>query len=139
MENVVSEPAKLCFVTIGATAPFDSLLRAVLQPSFLQALQSAKYTELLIQHGKEGGAIFNDFVAQKDCLVEDRVSVTVKGFDFNQDGLGREMRTAKGIRSTDHGSGTREGVVICHAGMFTTTKVELAICTKWILRVGIHP
>lgn len=111
--NSNAEASKVCFVTIGATASFDKLLKAVFERSFLQALQDAKYTNLVIQYGKEGGkAIYNHFMSTgRDGLKKD-IGIEVTGFDFNVNGLGEEMRNAKG----DRRAGGEEGLVISHAG-----------------------
>ena len=103
---------KLCFVTIGATASFDSLIKAALSQSFLEALEVANYTDLLLQHGREGQKILNDFYTQAQISdVEKITGVTVNGFDFEKEGLSQVMRKAKGERDA------AEGVVISHAGM----------------------
>lgn len=114
--RVMAEPQqvhgarKICFVTIGATAAFDSLIEAALSPSFLGALQASGYTDLLLQHGEEGGAILNNFNAASRTGSKAQYGLTISGFDFNKEGLGQEMRAAKGR------NGGAEGVVICHAG-----------------------
>src|SRR5436305_11358994 len=60
-----SKKSKTCFVTVGATAPFDKLIEAILEPKFLNALHDADYTELLVQHGYEGqGNLFNRLSGQ---------------------------------------------------------------------------
>ena len=102
-------PKKLCFVTIGATASFDSLIKAVLSQPFLEALDVANYTDLLLQHGSEGLKILDAF---NDLYKENQktIGVQIHGFDFNRDGLSLEMRAAKG------GHDDAEGVVISHAG-----------------------
>ena len=106
-------PTKVCFVTIGATASFDKLLKAVLESSFLQALRDAKYTNLIIQYGKEEGkAIYDSFVAREHDSIKQNGGLEVFGFDFNTNGLGQEMRRAKGGSKT----GSEEGLVISHAG-----------------------
>lgn len=116
-----SRPRKLCFVTIGATASFDALVSASLSPSFLDALAAAGYTDLLVQYGTEGRRILEAFVA--DAERSGQHGVAVSGFDFNRQGLGTEMRAAKG------GNGAVEGVVVSHAG-------ELAgVCGAWC-RIG---
>ncbi|MCJ1483816.1 N-acetylglucosaminyldiphosphodolichol N-acetylglucosaminyltransferase catalytic subunit alg13 [Schaereria dolodes] len=105
---------KLCFVTIGATASFDSLIKAALSQSFLEALEVANYTDLLLQHGREGQKILNDFYTQAQISdVEKITGVTVNGFDFEKEGLSQVMRKAKGERDA------AEGVVISHAGSGT--------------------
>ena len=66
-------------------------------------------SNVLLQHGVEGGRILQQFNASQD-QIESKLAITVQGFDFNKEGLGAEMRAAKG----NHGS--FEGVVISHAG-----------------------
>ncbi|KIW54039.1 hypothetical protein PV05_06431 [Exophiala xenobiotica] len=114
--------AKRCFVTIGATAPFNGLIKGVLAADFIRELQRAGYTELRIQYGDhEGEAIFN---ARKDemetTLEADKVDVT--GFGFDRTGLSKEIAAVKG-RSAE-----TEGMVISHAGSGSVLDV---------LRVGI--
>ena len=105
------KPRKLCFVTIGATAAFDSLIKAALSPEFLRRLQASGYTDLLLQYGKDGHMILEDFRSGFGSKSEEEFSIKITGFDFNKKGLGSEMRAAKG-------EGDRlEGVVISHAGM----------------------
>ena len=96
---------KLCFVTIGATATFDSLIRAALDPAFLRVLKENEYTDLRLQYGKDGASILKEF---KATIVRDgktQPALNVTGFDFNKHGLSSEMRAAK------------DGVVISHAGV----------------------
>ena len=101
---------KLCFVTIGATASFDSLIAATLSQEFLRTLREAGYTDLLLQHGKEGQKIFEDFVIQYRLDSPERCGLNFNGFDFNRKGLGWEMKETKGH------DGAEEGVIISHAG-----------------------
>ena len=105
------KPRKLCFVTIGATAAFDSLIKAALSPEFLHRLQASSYTDLHLQYGKDGHIILEDFRSRLGSKSEEEFGIKVTGFDFNKKGLGSEMRAAKG-------EGNRlEGVVISHAGI----------------------
>lgn len=97
---------KICFVTIGATAAFDALIRAALSPLFLEALHSHSYTDLRLQYGKDGATILDDFKARNGVTH----GLNISGFAFNKQGLGVEMRAAKG------GPNGEEGVVISHAG-----------------------
>ncbi|KAL8713921.1 MAG: hypothetical protein Q9220_002067 [cf. Caloplaca sp. 1 TL-2023] len=101
---------KICFVTIGATAAFDELLKAVLTSKFLEALQTLEYTSLLLQYGKNGQKMVQDFEFQIAGGREQRHGIEVVGFDFNKQGLGREMWSVKA------GKDSAEGVVISHAG-----------------------
>lgn len=103
-------PQKVCFVTVGATASFDSLIKATLNPTFLEALKTYHYTELRLQHGKDGQKILEYFMEGYNTSSEGEQDLLVSGFDFNRQGLGSEMRAAKG-----EDSGV-EGVVISHAG-----------------------
>ncbi|KAL3437368.1 glycosyltransferase family 28 C-terminal domain-containing protein [Aspergillus tetrazonus] len=106
------EARKLCFVTVGATASFHLLLKSILDPIFLLALNQHGYTDLLIQYGKDGQQLFDDFVANYPPGDPRRHGIIVQGFDFNQAGLDNEMRLAKANASENRSS----GLVISHAG-----------------------
>ena len=101
--NASDENPKLCFVTIGATAAFDSLIKAVLQPDCLQALANNGYTALRVQYGKNK-TLYDNLVANINMNMEAQGGLRIDGFAFNTEGLGAEMRDAKA------------GVVISHAG-----------------------
>lgn len=103
---------KVCFVTIGATARFDSLIAAVLNSPFLQALQALAYTHLSIQYGREGAKLYKEFVDVNPTGSEGQHGLAIDGFDFKTRGLRDEYKSVKGdqtIRST--------GVVLSHAGV----------------------
>ncbi|KAI9672923.1 MAG: N-acetylglucosaminyldiphosphodolichol N-acetylglucosaminyltransferase catalytic subunit alg13 [Trizodia sp. TS-e1964] len=101
---------KLCFVTIGATASFNALISAVLTQRFLGTLRDCGYTHLILQYGSEGKAHLERF---KDSTTseEQACGINIDGFDFKNDGLAQEMKSARGRE----GVGV-EGVVISHAG-----------------------
>ncbi|KIX95302.1 uncharacterized protein Z520_08819 [Fonsecaea multimorphosa CBS 102226] len=101
---------KRCFVTIGATAPFNSLVRAVLEPTFIKPLCDAGYTQLRVQYGnQEGEAIFQERCKiLKEAGFDQGIEIT--GFGFNREGLRGEMLAVKGQSPQD------EGMVISHAG-----------------------
>lgn len=103
---------KLCFVTVGATASFEILLTSVLDELFLRALKEAGYTHLLLQYGKDGRPIFDRFIS--DCAggTRSNFDLQIDGFDFNQAGLGREMRLAQ----ENPKEGRTSGMIISHAG-----------------------
>ncbi|EXJ73854.1 uncharacterized protein A1O5_03616 [Cladophialophora psammophila CBS 110553] len=103
-------PGKRCFVTIGATAPFNSLVRAVLEPAFLKPLREAGYTQLRIQFGNhEGETIFRERCKSlKEAGFDKGIDIT--GFGFSREGLREEMLAVKGRSQVD------EGMVISHAG-----------------------
>ena len=109
MERTSSDE-KRCFVTVGATASFNRLVQAVLQPSFLDALRQQGFTHLRIQHG-DGGRIGFDFFTQSvGGRVQKDTGIAVSGFDFNKNGLQDELKATKGT------SPTNEGIIISHAG-----------------------
>ena len=109
------DPKKLCFVTIGATADFQALILATIQPSFLKALKAAGYTDLRIQYGKGGKSLLDEAFGSTDegrRLVQ---GIRIEGFDFKPSGLMGDMVEARGGRDNQD----PEGVVISHAGTAT--------------------
>lgn len=104
---------KQCFVTVGATASFELLLKSILDEGFLRALQKHEYTHLLIQYGKDGQGIFEKFVQENPPESEGCYGIQISGFDFNQEGLGQEMRSTQSDPSEDQ----EGGMIISHAGM----------------------
>jgi beta-1,4-N-acetylglucosaminyltransferase len=110
-------PHKVCFVTIGATAPFDALLSKVLDQPFLEALSKNGYTKLLIQYGKEGRVIFDNYITKFPTGNPERYGLDIQGFDFKKDGLLPEMRSTKSGDKLD----VVEGMILSHAGTFLCT------------------
>jgi beta-1,4-N-acetylglucosaminyltransferase len=98
---------KTAFVTVGATASFDSLVEAALQPSFLRTLAQNGYTRLVIQFGKSDAAFFNNYLYNYADL-----NLHVEGFDFKagdfRDAIRQEVSAVDGSRE--------EGLMIAHAG-----------------------
>ncbi|KAL9030885.1 MAG: hypothetical protein Q9196_001028 [Gyalolechia fulgens] len=101
---------KVCFVTIGATAAFDQLLKAVLSSQCIQTLQALGYTSLRLQYGKNGQKILDESGIVDELGEKSQYGIEVSGFDFNTEGLGQEMWVTKA------GEDRAEGVVISHAG-----------------------
>lgn len=121
---------KVCFVTVGATASFDSLIKATLSPPFLEALKTHGYTHLRLQHGKDGQKMLDEFRGINHAADRGEQDLRISGFDFNKHGLGSEMRDAKG-------EGNRvEGVVVSHAGwiyFYPTNKAETYVADRiWL-------
>ncbi|KAB8342859.1 hypothetical protein FH972_022457 [Carpinus fangiana] len=115
-EPVPGAPRKLCFVTVGATAPFNSLIRAVLERPFLQALSSYGYTDLLLQYGRGGDNALKEAEAvdvDQDSLYHGE-GIRIAGFAFREDGLSYEMKTTSG---RGFGGFEAQGLIISHAGM----------------------
>ncbi|CAG7934695.1 unnamed protein product [Penicillium olsonii] len=99
---------KLCFVTVGATASFEKLLEQVLSSAFLEALAQRHYTHLLLQYGKDGEKVYNEFLASG----KSHHGLTVGGFDFKPS-IEPEM-----IMTTERKQAQQErGLIISHAGM----------------------
>ena len=124
---------RLCFVTIGATAAFDSLIKATLSPAFLQSLSASGYTDLLLQYGRSGRLILENFRRSSDAQSEEDSGINITGFDFNMDGLGSEMRAAKGDGDSV------EGVVISHAGISPCTCYNASDRTHCSFRFWFDP
>lgn len=111
-EQPGSRPKKTCFVTVGATASFNAMIREILHQDFLAALKANNYTTLTIQYGRHGDELFRSFVKENENEVLHNYGLTLTGFDFNINGLKDEMCAAKANPSTN----TAEGLVISHAG-----------------------
>lgn len=111
-ERPVRWQKKICFVTVGATASFNALIREILHQDFLAALKANKYTNLIIQYGQHGDELFRSFVKDNENELLQSYGLRLTGFDFNINGLRDEMCAAKADPSTN----TAEGLVISHAG-----------------------
>lgn len=135
---MASRPSKVCFVTIGATAPFEKLLNAVLDKTFLEALHGEQYTNVVLQYGKaQGKVIYDKFITTRRDDVQRSMGIEVTGFDFKADGLDNEMRRAKGHFEPKG----EEGLVISHAGAFRYPR-PARTDTKYVdfyIRLRIHP
>ena len=96
--------SKVCFVTIGATAAFDTLIDKTTDHQFLQALGELGYTALRLQYGKTGSSLIDRATDRLESSEERECFLPISGFDFKKDGLRDDMLAA------------RDGVVISHAG-----------------------
>ncbi|KAK8255601.1 hypothetical protein HDK77DRAFT_39196 [Phyllosticta capitalensis] len=108
MPQVGVPPKKYCFVTIGATAAFDTLIKGCFQPDVLAALAATGYTNLLVQYGKDGKPLFDELVKS----TAGSSSIKIDGFGFSQYGLVEHMKLVKGSPL----DGSNEGLVVSHAG-----------------------
>ena len=117
----MSDRKKLCFVTIGATAEFEALIHAAIQPSFLGALRKAGYTHLRLQYGKKGKLVLDEAFGPSDGDSRTLNDIRIDGFEFRPDGLTWDMVEARGGRDNQH----LEGVVISHAG---TNSRRVPVC-----------
>ncbi|PYH84118.1 family 28 putative glycosyltransferase [Aspergillus uvarum CBS 121591] len=107
-----NQSLKFCFVTVGATASFNLLIQSILEQPFLRELRAHGYTNLLVQYGKEGKILFDEFLRQYPPGSEGQHGLLIDGFDFNPDGLDNEMRLAKAWPS----EGRVGGLIVSHAG-----------------------
>lgn len=113
-ETQVPKPTKLCFVTVGATAPFLGLLVSIFSPDFMEALSQAGYTHLLIQYGQDGQMYYGNFLTLYPPGSPGLHGIEIDGFDFNPAGLKQEMRMAQ----LNEREGRRGGLIISHAGNY---------------------
>lgn len=112
-----SYPTKRCFVTVGATASFTRLIKAVLDPAFLEALHNHNYTELRVQYGKDGKKTFDDYTWVLSDEQKQRFEIDITGFDFRKEGLRDEILATKRVFGKSQYKGV-EGCVISHAGRY---------------------
>jgi hypothetical protein len=125
---------KVCFVTIGATAPFDALLSNILDRTFLEALGRQHYTNLLVQFGNEGRTIFQKFINEHPAGSEGRCGLDIQGFDFNKTGLEAEMRSTKKDEKRD----CAEGMILSHAGMYALIPETSKLFLTARSRIGFY-
>lgn len=107
-------PMRLCLVTVGATASFKRLIREALSAPFLAQLARYRYTHLLVQYGKDGEDVWDEFKENFPQGCEQLKGVIVGGFDFRQD-LWQYMRLA--VKEKNQAL----GIIISHAGMIQLT------------------
>ncbi|KAM3074674.1 N-acetylglucosaminyldiphosphodolichol N-acetylglucosaminyltransferase catalytic subunit alg13 [Clarireedia jacksonii] len=106
-KNRVELPlAKQAFVTIGATAEFEALVRETLSPLVLQTFVKEGYTKLRLQVG----TLMDGFDAMRP-EGDAAFGLEIEAFDFDRSGLGQEMRCCQAKSET-----RSEGIVISHAG-----------------------
>jgi len=123
---------KLCFVTIGATARFDDLIKEVIQEQFLRALIAARYTHLTIQYGHSDDIIDKEHQIRKiqDRLPEAR-EITIESFSFEEDPeFGNVMCRAKGGFVDEDDEDGEDGMIITHAGagsVMDATRIGLPV------------
>jgi beta-1,4-N-acetylglucosaminyltransferase len=105
--SVSTLPGRRCFVTIGATAGFRSLLEEVLSSKFLESLAAHGFTTMDVQCGPDLKA----FEGRLATLSEDeRHGICVRSFGYTDDMESHLLacRGEQGVRPA--------GVVISHGG-----------------------
>lgn len=127
MPDPNAKPEKICLVTVGATAPFNALVRAALAPQFLSSLSKHEYTSLVIQYGQLGPRHFTELASElKD---EEKHGIEIHGFDFGRGASWSDLlRAMKGDHTGWAVAGSEDkakekssrrrarGVVVSHAG-----------------------
>lgn len=118
MPDSNTKPEKICLITVGATAPFNALVRAALTPRFLSSLSNHAYTNLVIQYGQLGPQQFTELVSK--LRDEEKHGIEIRGFDFGRGASWNDLLRAMkgGNAGWEKSSRRRErGVVVSHAGM----------------------
>ncbi len=102
-----ASPARRCFVTVGATAGFRSLLDEVSSPAFLRALAGHGYVRLDVQCGPDLAAFEERVARLRD---NDTRGVDVRPFAYTGDMMEHLVacRGERGVRPA--------GCVISHGG-----------------------
>ena len=138
MPDLNLKPEKICLATVGATAPFNALVRAALTPQFLSSLSTHSYTTLVIQYGQLGSQHFSELVSElKD---EEKQGIQIYGFDFGRGASWSNLlRAMKGDHTGWVMAGSEEkgkeklsrrrerGVVVSHAGTYLSSFIALQI------------
>ena len=114
IQQELSTKSKLCFVTVGATVSFNTLVQAVVSTPFLEALAAEKYTRVRIQYGRTGQATFDESLCKVKVENHGRIpgDLTIEGIDLvmNSDDMDSELMQILGR------DGRAEGMLISHAG-----------------------
>ncbi|KAL2126905.1 hypothetical protein VTI74DRAFT_11639 [Chaetomium olivicolor] len=112
--TIAELPGRRCFVTIGATAGFRSLLEEVSTPAFLSCLAGHGYTDLRVQCGPDLAFFADRVAALKD---EERHGVAVVSFAYTDEMTANIVacRGEDGVRPA--------GCVIAHGGTGTVGEV----------------
>jgi hypothetical protein len=102
-------PGRRCFVTVGATAGFQSLLDEVSTPGFLRALANHGYDLLDVQCGPDHAAFQERVAGLRD---EDKHGISVRSFRYT-DEMNDYLIACRGELDV-----RLAGCVISHGGQF---------------------
>lgn len=107
---------KHCLVTVGATVGFRPLVDEVLHPDFLLALKSLGYTQLYVQCGpdKDHGGSLVAALPPPEQYSGKPFKIFVLGYTQDMMAYMRSCASKEGARA--------EGLVICHAGKFSSNR-----------------
>ncbi|KAJ6014532.1 hypothetical protein N7540_009123 [Penicillium herquei] len=107
---------KLCVVTIGATAAFNTLISEVMDEPFFAKLQQAGFTHIIVQYGQAGKPIFDEFIAKHPQGDPALHGIGIGGFDLKPS-MHPFFMMAKDRHDKDPPQ--KLGLVICHSGTGT--------------------
>ncbi len=107
---------KECLITTGATAKFTELIKAALTEESIQAFIDNGFTHLNFQCGES----LTKFEEHKP---QDTKGLDIKAFDFNRNGLNKEMRACQEKEGV-----SKKGLIICHAGWCLFYPIEHIMC-----------
>lgn len=124
---------KLCLVTVGATAPFEKLIRQVLSEPFLASLKQHNYTHLLVQYGKDGKPIMDEFLEKNPEECESLHGIGIGGFDFTQNMIPSIIMTVHNPAKEQE-----QGLMISHGGESCRfpTFARLNLITDYLVGTG---
>lgn len=117
-------PTKVCFVTVGATASFEKLLREVLSERFVSKLKDTGFTHLVVQYGKDGQKLWEEFIlnipnppvpgpgVDANNMPEEK-ELLLNGFDFQED-----LDDCISLVMEKPADNQVLGLMICHAGKY---------------------
>lgn len=103
--------AKVCLVTVGATAPFNSLIQEVLSRPFLAQLKKYDYTHLIMQTGKEGTPLYYRFIETHPPDSKITNGIKIKSVEYLPN-----MAPFLRLGLSDMVTERERGMLICHAG-----------------------
>ncbi|KAJ5729891.1 uncharacterized protein N7483_004399 [Penicillium malachiteum] len=107
---------KLCVVTIGATAAFNTLISEVMDERFFAKLYQAGFTHIIVQYGKAGKPIFDEFLEKHPFGHPGLHGIGIGGFELKPS-LHPFFMMAKDRLDKDPPQ--KLGLVICHSGTGT--------------------
>ncbi|KAJ5732577.1 hypothetical protein N7493_004058 [Penicillium malachiteum] len=105
---------KLCLVTVGATAAFNTLISEVMDEPFFAKLRQTGFTHLIVQYGEDGKDTFHGFLEKHPEGDPALHGIGVGGFSLTAD-MHPYFMMAKNRTARNQ----ELGLVICHSGTGT--------------------
>ena len=105
------EPKRHCLVTVGATAPFTSLLEEVLSAKFVQTLIDLGFGTMVLQTGSQDALAARDLAMAHHTVLKG-LRITIEPYIMN---MSQHIKACCGV------VGKRPaGLVIAHGGKFSS-------------------